>query len=103
MAILRERVAWTRPRARRGPDLSPEEAGHVKEALAFLAKRYGTWRELAKAMGLKSDTIEYAASERGGVTGGMAIRTARAAGVPVEDVLSGAFPKPGVCPHCGRG
>jgi hypothetical protein len=83
--------------------LSPEEAGCVKTALAFLAKRHATWDGLAKAMGLKKHTIHYAGSKRGGVSGGVAIRTARAAGVPVEDVLSGAFPRPGVCPHCGRG
>jgi hypothetical protein len=103
MVVLRERVSWSRPRKSRGPDLSPEESAHVKAALAFLAKRLGTWGALAKAMGLKKGTIRYAASRLGGVSAGVALRTARAASVSVEDILAGSFPRPGTCPHCGRG
>jgi hypothetical protein len=103
MAVLRERVGWSRPRARRGPDLSPEEAARVKAALRFLAKRHGTWAALAKAMNVKHVTVRHAVDKNGGVSAGVALRAARAAGVAVEDILSGAFPKPGVCPHCGRG
>ena len=75
----------------------------MRTTLAFLLVRYGGWRALAAAMDMKADTVKYAAHPRGGVSAGAALRTARAAGVPVEDVLSGAFPRPGVCPHCGRG
>ena len=32
----------------------------------------------------------------------VAFRVARFAGVGVDDVLTGAFPPPGTCPHCGR-
>jgi hypothetical protein len=103
MPILRERVAWSRPKAPRGPDLSPEERQRVKVALAFLLVRFGKQKALADAMGLKKATVAYAASKRGGVTAGVALRAARAAGVPLEDILSGAWPKPGMCPHCGRG
>jgi hypothetical protein len=103
MTILRAPVAWSRPKKPRGPDLSQEERQHVKVALAFMLKRIGTWKAVADAMGLKKATVRLAASKRGGVTAGVALRAARAAGVPVEDILSGAFPKPGMCPHCGRG
>ena len=75
----------------------------MKVALAFLRARYGGWQAAADAMALKVATVLYAATKGKSVTAGVALRTARAAGVPVEDVLSGAFPKPGVCPHCGRG
>lgn len=75
----------------------------MKAALAFLRARYGTWLAVADAMGLKLATVVYAAKRGKGVSAGVALRTARAAGVPAEDLLSGAFPKPGVCPHCGRG
>jgi hypothetical protein len=102
MAVLRESVSWSRPGKTRGPDLSPEETAHVKAALAFLGKRLGTWRALAKATGLKKGTLGYAASKRGGVSAGVALRVARAAKVQLEDILSGAWPKPGMCPHCGR-
>src|SRR5580704_17771311 len=101
MPVLRERVAWSRPRARRGPDLSPEEADRVRVALAFLAKRFGTWKAMTDAMDLKLDTVRHAVKKRGGVTAGVALRAARAAGVPLEDILAGRWPKPGACPHCG--
>jgi hypothetical protein len=76
---------------------------HVKAALAFLRARYGGWQAVADAMGLKVATVLYAHGRGKNVTAGVALRAARAAAVPVEDVLSGAFPKPGTCPHCGRG
>ena len=70
MTVLRERVAWSRPRARRGPDLSPEEASHVRAAIAFLAVRLGGWQALAEAAGVKLATLRYAAKARGGVSAG---------------------------------
>ena len=36
------------------------------------------------------------------VSADMAFRVARAAGVPIDDVLGGKFPPPGTCPHCGH-
>jgi hypothetical protein len=102
MAILRERVAWSKPRARRGPDLSPDEQKAVKKALAFLAKRHGSLVKLSAAMGLKPDAVVHAARERGSVTAGVALRAARAAGVPLEDLLAGRWPEAGTCPLCGR-
>jgi transcriptional regulator with XRE-family HTH domain len=102
MPILKERVAWSRPKKPRGPDLSPDERARVKAALVFLRCRYGSLRALAEAMGLKFATVGYAVSKRGNPSAGVALRAARAAGVPLEDVLSGAYPKPGACPRCGR-
>ncbi len=103
MPVLRERVAWSRPKAPRGPELTDDERVHVKATLAFLLARLGSWDAVAKATGLKKATLQYAASKKAGVSAGVALRAARAAGVPLEDVLSGAWPKPGVCPRCGRG
>jgi hypothetical protein len=102
MAILKEATRWRAPKASRGPDLTADEQVRVKVALAFLAKRHGTFATLAKAMGLKRATVLYAASKRGSVTAGVALRAARAAKVPLEDILSGTFPKAGSCPMCGR-
>jgi transcriptional regulator with XRE-family HTH domain len=103
MPVLREAKTWSRPKARWGPDLSPEEVAHVKAALAFLRIRHGSLRALAGAMGVKVATVSYAACKKGGVSAGLALRAARAAGVPVEEMLAGRYPPPGVCPHCGRG
>jgi hypothetical protein len=103
MVILQERTEWSRPKARRGPDLSPDEVkAVVKAALAFLAKRYRFLAKLAGVMGLKAATVIYAASKRGGVTAGAALRAARAAAVTLEDILMARCPNPRACPHCGR-
>jgi|SRR5579884_2668193 len=51
MAILTERQAWRQSRdpktTRRSSDLTPEEQGHVRAALRWLAKRHGGVRKLA--------------------------------------------------------
>ena len=42
-------------------------------------------------------------SKNGRPGAALALYAARLLSVPVEDVLNGAFPKPGACPLCGRG
>lgn len=103
MVALRERISWSKPKVSRGPDLTPDEAARVKAVLAALRIRYGSLKALARAMGLKVATVQYASQKRTGVSAGVALRTARAAGQPVEAILSGAWPTPNTCPHCGRG
>ena len=92
MAILREAKAWRRERpaneTRSSSDLTAEEQAHAKAALRFLAKRHGGYPKLAKAMGAKADTVQGAARTRGRVSAGVALRAARVAGVPLEDVLA---------------
>jgi hypothetical protein len=106
VTILRERSVWRKPRpaneTRRSSDLTPEEQKNAKVALRFLAKRHGTARELAAAMGARFATVADAMLSRGTVSAGIALRAARVARVPLEDVLSGAWPPVGACPHCGR-
>jgi hypothetical protein len=106
VAILRERTVWRKPRpaneTRRSSDLTPEEQKNVKAALRFLAKRHGTKRVLAAAMGAAFATVATAMEPHRAVSAGIALRAARVAGVSVEDVLSGAWPIAGSCPHCGR-
>lgn len=103
MAVLRERVRWERTRAqnetRRSSDLTPEEQEATRVAIRFLAKRFGSFKKLSTSM---RANVELAASKRGTVSAGIALRVARAAGVPLEDVLAGRFPAKGACPHCGR-
>lgn len=111
MPILRERCVWRRER-RPHPSglvsldrLSPDEEASVLEALRVLRHRYGTWRGLAKAMQMPLKTLERIIAGKGGrqVPAGLAVRTAKVAGVPVDDILSGAFPGARACPVCGRG
>jgi hypothetical protein len=105
MAVLRERVRWERERpqneTRHSSDLTPAEQENVRTAIRFLSKRHGTYRDLAMAMGAKRATV-LLAGQKGAVSAGIALRVARVAGVPLEDVLAGKWPVEGACPHCGR-
>ena len=103
--ILRSRVAWTKPRdpteTRRSTDLTPKEADHARAALRFLRVRLGGGPKLATLLRVNEPVLRLACSSRQ-PSAAMAIRAARIAGVPVENVLSGAWPPAGACPHCGR-
>ncbi|MDP8999889.1 MAG: hypothetical protein M3O46_07235, partial [Myxococcota bacterium] len=96
MAILREAKVWAKPRPkterRTSSDLTPEEQTNVRTAIRFLVKRFGTYGKLAEAMGAKKRTVVYAAGKRGHVSAGVALRTARAGGVALEEMLSGRWP-----------
>ncbi|MBI3071426.1 MAG: transcriptional regulator [Deltaproteobacteria bacterium] len=71
--------------------------------MLFLRKRLGGTRQLAQAMNANPETVSVAlATRRGAVSAGIALRAARAAGVPLEQILSGEWPPAGMCPHCGR-
>ena len=106
MTILKEASAWkkTRPRTQivRLDRLDAEEQENVRIALRALRVRHGTLPVVAKAMGIPVKTLQriYAGKRR--VQPGAAIAVARLAKVPVDDVLTGAFPKAGSCPVCGR-
>jgi hypothetical protein len=104
--VLVEPKRWVRPRdptkTRRSSDLTPEEQANAKVALRVLRTRYGSARKLAVALSATIATVEAALSRRGKPSAGLALRAARLAGVPLEDVLSGAWPKTGACAHCGR-
>jgi hypothetical protein len=82
-------------------DLTTKEQAHVRTAIRFLRVRTGTWDTLAKAMRLRRRTIQDAVYG-GTVSASVAFRTARLAGVPVDDVLAGRFPPEGTCPMCGH-
>ena len=103
--ILTERTVWKRPRpanASRTPDLTPEEIANVKRALRVLRERVGGYQQLAAALGANRRTVQAALETRTKLSVGLALRAARLAGVRLEEVLSGAWPKAGACPHCGR-
>jgi len=83
-------------------DLTTQEQTRVRAALAFLHARAGTWGALAKALGFKETTLGHIAAGRKNATASLAFRVARFAGVGVDDVLTGRFPDPRCCPHCGH-
>jgi hypothetical protein len=106
MPVLRERKVWKRDRQPRASDrldrLTPEEETHVRAAMNVLRIRYGGMDGVAKAMGASKLAVQTAMSKGRRPGAGLALKAAKLAGVPVEDVLSGAFPKAGSCLMCGR-
>lgn len=106
MAVLRERKSWHRPRRRRTFELSPREAANVRVALRFIRQQFRTWEALARELGCTANVVQRAASntkvKRWQPSAALALRAAQAAGVPVEDVLSGAWARDIPCPVCGR-
>ncbi len=110
MAILQTKQVWKRPRTRKAWNsvntLSLDEEAHVRRALIVLHAQHGEWTDLALVMNVHAENLlRLATSEKHHPTAGLALRAARIAGVPVEDVLSGEWPKPlpGPCPTCGYG
>ena len=103
--ILTERVTWKKPRrpnsTRSSFDLTIEEQANVRAALHVLRVRFGGWGPLAVAMQARERTIRSVGAKQV-LSAGIALRAARIAGVPMEDVLSGRWPKKGTCPHCGH-
>jgi hypothetical protein len=77
-------------------DLTAEEEKNVRTAVRFLKSRVGTWATLAKVLRVCPKTVERSVSPM------TAFRVAKFAGVGVDDVLTGRFPAPGTCPHCGH-
>jgi hypothetical protein len=107
VSILTKREVWRRERKRtkRAPlGLTRDEQDNVRVVLRVLRYRHGSWVALARLLGMQLKTLKGAASKRGSrpPTPGLALHASRLAGVPMEDVLSGAFPKQGDCPLCGR-
>ena len=83
-------------------DFTVKEVTHVRAALRFLRLRCGTWTILAKALRLHDTTLANIANGHKPVTAKLAVRIAKFAKVGVDDVLTGRFPAPGACPHCGH-
>jgi hypothetical protein len=101
MPILTERVEWSRPRKPRSPELSLDEQANAKLAVRFLRARLGSWVTLAERTGLSVAILRHSTAKRGRVSANVVLRVARAAGVPLEDVLLGAWPG-NACPTCGH-
>jgi hypothetical protein len=81
-------------------DLTAEEQKNVRAALRFLRIRIGA-DNLAKVLHAHKATVRLVIAGRA-VSASIAVRTAKLAGVSVDDVITGRFPPAGVCPHCGH-
>ena len=83
-------------------DLDQKEQAHVRLALRFLQRRLGKWSVAADAIGSKPATLEKIVFSGQSVSASVALRTARALGVMMDDLLVGKFLPPGACPNCGH-
>ena len=83
-------------------DLSTVEQANVRTALKFLRLQCGTWAVVAKALRFGEHTLSDVATGRKTPGPVLAFRVARLAKASVDDVLTGRFPAPGTCPHCGH-
>ncbi len=82
--------------------LTPDEMRHLRATLRGLARSFGSWANLANAMGVKLGTLTDAATApRYRASGTLAIRAARIGGMTVEAVLSGTLADAGRCQTCG--
>lgn len=77
-------------------ELTTKEQANVRAALTFVRARCGSAKLAAKALRVSLPTLRTSATPL------IVFRIARFAGVGLDDVLSGKYPPPGVCPHCGR-
>jgi hypothetical protein len=82
--------------------LTPKEQANARAALRFLRAKCGTWSTLAKALHLGESTVGNVAGGHAAVTPTVVFRIAKFARVGIDDVLTGRFPAPGTCPHCGH-
>lgn len=83
-------------------DLTAKEQRAVRTALRFLRLRVGAWGPLAKALRYEWDSIQKVATGKRAVTPALALRVARFAGVPMDELLAGQWLSTRVCPHCGH-
>ena len=95
------------PKRRKRPSdalvLSDEEVRHVRQALRNLAFALGGNDVTAHVLGIAVKSITSAKnSPKHRPSGTLAIRIAKAAGVSVESILTGAIAITARCPTCGR-
>src|SRR5262245_49673249 len=90
-----------RPRKRR-PALTEAENDRLRVVLKNLRRAFGTWKCLAEAMGGVAATgLQSIAAGRYRGSHAIAVFAARAAGLPVEEVLTGGLVVAKNCPLCG--
>lgn len=83
------------------PDFTPEQEGHVREALRYLRVRCRGLEAASMALHVDERTLSRTlAGHR--VSAVLAVRLAKLLRVGVDDVLTGRIVPPGICPHCGH-
>lgn len=78
-----------------------EESARLRAGLKNARAMFGTWACLADAMHVRKSAVQATAGGKVRVSGAIAIRLARALGIPLEALLRGLTNVPKVCPTCG--
>lgn len=82
--------------------LTAEECQRVRAALRNAARAYGGRDVLATALGLPRETLHGYGVRSRTISGTFVIRLAKAMGVSVESILSGAMADASRCATCGH-
>lgn len=95
----KQRPKWKRADVLR---LTDDEIRHLRAGLHNLRFALGGWKVVAMVTGIPQKTIESASMSCGErPSGTFALRVAKAAGLPVETLLSGELRVTDRCPTCG--
>jgi len=81
--------------------LSLEQQEHVINALYFLRVKFESWRPIAKLLHFEEASLADVRAKRRSVSANLAFRLAKLLGIGVDDLLTGKWPEPGMCPRCG--
>lgn len=83
------------------PRLTEAENARLRVVLRNLRRAYGTWQVLANIMGAGPKGLQSIAAGRYRGSHAIAVFAARAAGLPLEEVLTGGLALAKHCPLCG--
>ncbi|WP_434047149.1 MULTISPECIES: transcriptional regulator [Sorangium] len=81
--------------------LTREESAALRAVLQNL-NRTRTWAEIAREIGVCTNTVRHAGTGRSPGSAGLALRVARLAGLGLERILSPGPVDAGKCDRCGR-
>lgn len=82
--------------------LTDPERRALRIALKNLRRAFGSWSCLAEVLGVSAASVEAVANGHDRGSPGLALRAARASGVPIERILSGKLAAADRCPTCGH-
>ncbi len=94
------------PKRRRGHpapvlSLTTEETRHFRAALRNIARGFGSFGALAKAVGVPVASLYQAIHRSSPPSAALALRVAMTARTPLEAMLAGTMAAAGTCPTCG--
>lgn len=101
LRLVKEKPETPKPRRVRGHQLTDEEVKRVRAATRNLIRALGSVECLSEVTGLAVDTLYGIGNLRHGRPGmASAVKIAKAAGMPVEKLLSGRLGLADQCPTC---